>query len=163
MRKNLLLLFSKALDLGINLIDTAPVYGFGVSEEIVGKAIKSYGKRNQIVVATKTGLSWKDDKVFRDARKETILKEVDASLKRLGIDYIDIYQVHWPDPKTQISETSDAMNLLLKNGKIRAIGVSNYSVHEMQEFQKKSSTFMYFSRPSTYLSVKLKRKSLSFV
>jgi aryl-alcohol dehydrogenase-like predicted oxidoreductase len=126
----------QALDRGINLLDTAPVYGFGVSEEIVGKALQQYGKREQIAIATKVGLGWKDGNVFRDSRKESIIKEIDASLKRLQVDYIDIYQVHWPDPLTPIAETAETMNLLLKQGKIRAIGVSNYSIEQMDEFQK---------------------------
>src|SRR5271169_798946 len=122
----------KALERGINLIDTAPVYGFGVSEEVVGKALKQYGKRDQVIIATKVGLSWKDGKVFRDARKETIFSEVEASLKRLQTDYIDLYQVHWPDSTTPISETAQALNSLLKVGKIRSIGVSNFSVEQIE-------------------------------
>lgn len=125
-----------ALDLGINLIDTAPVYGFGLSEEIIGKALKQYGKRDQILIATKTGLSWKNEKIYRDTRKETLLKEVEASLKRLQVDSIDLYQVHWPDPSTPISETAKTLQQLLKEGKIRAIGVSNFSVEQMEEFKK---------------------------
>lgn len=128
-----------ALDLGINLIDTAPVYGFGVSEEIVGKALKQYGKRSQIVLATKVGLSWKGpQEVYRDSRKETIAKEIDASLRRLQTDYIDLYQVHWPDTEMSFSETAEALHQLLKAGKIRAIGVSNFSVQQMEAFQKKA-------------------------
>lgn len=126
----------RALDLGINLIDTAPVYGFGLSEEIVGKALKLYGKRDGIIIATKVGLSWKNQNVYRDNRKETLLKEIEASLKRLQVDYIDLYQVHWPDLHTSISETAITMEYLLKTGKIRAIGVSNFSIEQMEEFQK---------------------------
>ena len=127
-----------ALDKGINLIDTAPVYGFGVSEEIVGKALKQYGKRERVIVATKVGLNWKDGQPFRDARKERIVKEIEDSLKRLQLDYIDLYQVHWPDPKTPIDETAEAMAQLINQGKIRAAGVSNYSVDAMESFQKKA-------------------------
>ncbi len=126
----------RAFDLGINLIDTAPVYGFGVSEEIVGKAIKLYGKRDQIIIATKTGISWKNQKVYRDARKEIVVKEIEASLKRLQVDSIDLYQQHWPDPLTPIADTATALNQMLEQGKIRAIGVSNFSVEQMNEFQK---------------------------
>ena len=127
----------RALDLGINLIDTAPVYGFGRSEEIVGKALKQYGKRDQIIVATKLGLSWKSEQdVFRDSRRATILKEIEASLRRLKVDHIDLYQVHWPDPLTPFAETAETLELLLKQGKIRAIGVSNFSVEQMEEFRK---------------------------
>ncbi len=126
----------KALDLGINLIDTAPVYGFGVSEEIVGKAIKSYGKRENIVIATKQGLSFENQAIQRDARKESIEREIEESLRRLQVDYIDIYQIHWPDPLTPPRETAEALQKLFKQGKIRAIGVSNYSIEQMEEFQK---------------------------
>jgi aryl-alcohol dehydrogenase-like predicted oxidoreductase len=123
-----------ALDQGINLIDTAPVYGFGVSEEIVGAALK--GKRRQAVIATKTGIEWRDGKVYRNASRARILKEVDDSLRRLGTDYIDIYQVHWPDPLVTVEETAEAMHSLFEQGKIRAIGVSNFSTDQMTRFRK---------------------------
>ena len=122
-----------ALDQGFNLIDTAPVYGFGVSEEIVGEALE--GVRAQAVIATKTGLEWRDGKVYRNASGARILQEVDDSLRRLRTDYIDIYQVHWPDPKVPVEETAEAMRLLYEAGKIRAIGVSNFSVAEMERFR----------------------------
>lgn len=127
-----------ALEQGINLIDTAPVYGFGESEEIVGKALKQYGKRENIVLATKVGLLWENEKIFRDSRKKRILKEIDDSLSRLQVDYIDLYQIHWPDPLALISETAETMKELLDQGKIRAIGVSNYSIDAMKDFQKKA-------------------------
>ena len=119
----------------INLVDTAPVYGFGNSEEIVGKAIAGANLRDRAVIATKVGLDWKDGKPFRNASRARILAEIDASLKRLRTDHIDIYQVHWPDPKTPIAETADAMRSLLEQGKIRAIGVSNFSIAQMEEFR----------------------------
>ena len=100
--KNAISTIHYALDKGINLIDTAPVYGFGKSEEIVGKALKQYGKRERVVLATKVGLNWKNQQIFRDSSKERILKEIEDSLKRLQVDYIDLYQVHWPDPKTPL-------------------------------------------------------------
>ncbi len=134
--KNAISTIHRALDNGINLIDTAPVYGFGTSEEIVGKALKQYGKREQIVIATKVGLDWKNQQPFRDSRKERIVKEIEDSLSRLQVEYIDLYQVHWPDPKTPIAETAEVLSQLLKEGKIRAIGVSNYSIEEMETFQK---------------------------
>ena len=123
-----------ALHQGINLIDTAPAYGFGVSEEIVGEALE--GVRTQAVIATKTGLEWRDGKVYRNATRARILKEVDDSLRRLRTDYIDIYQVHWPDPKVPVEETAEAMRSLYEEGKIRAIGVSNFSVAEMECFRQ---------------------------
>src|SRR6202158_6625917 len=113
------------LEHGINIIDTAPVYGFGRSEEIVGKAIAEAGLRSRVLIATKGGLDWQDGNVFRNAGRARIMREVDDSLRRLRTDYIDIYQVHWPDPLVAIEETADTMNVLFRQGKIRAIGVSN--------------------------------------
>jgi aryl-alcohol dehydrogenase-like predicted oxidoreductase len=124
-----------ALDRGINLIDTAPVYGFGRSEEIVGKALAQDGRRKQAVIATKVGLAWKDGAPYRDASKSRIIQEVEESLRRLQTDVIDIYQVHWPDPKTAIAETAETMAALYRAGKIRAIGVSNFSPAEMDAFR----------------------------
>ena len=123
-----------AIDRGISLVDTAPVYGFGRSEEIVGKALASGGLRRRVVIATKVGLDWSNGEPFRHATRARILAEVEASLKRLRTDEIDIYQVHWPDPLTPIDETADAMATLFKQGKIRAIGVSNFSPAQMNEF-----------------------------
>jgi len=123
-----------ALNQGINLIDTAPVYGFGASEEIVGAALD--GVRAQTVIATKTGLEWRDGKIYRNATGERILREVDESLRRLRTDYIDIYQVHWPDPLVPVEETAEAMRSLYEQGKIRAIGVSNFSVAQIERFRK---------------------------
>jgi aryl-alcohol dehydrogenase-like predicted oxidoreductase len=127
-----------ALDHGINLIDTAPAYGFGRSEEIVGKAIGGAGLRSKVVIATKAGLEWHDGKVFRNASRARLTQEVDDSLRRLRTDYIDIYQVHWPDPLVAIEETADAMHALFRQGKIRAIGVSNFSVEQMEQFRRVS-------------------------
>jgi aryl-alcohol dehydrogenase-like predicted oxidoreductase len=124
-----------ALDRGINLIDTAPVYGFGRSEEIVGKALAQNGRRKQVAIATKVGLAWKDGNPYRNASKGRIVQEVEESLRRLQTDVIDIYQVHWPDPNTAIEETAEAMAALYRAGKIRAIGVSNFSPAEMDAFR----------------------------
>jgi aryl-alcohol dehydrogenase-like predicted oxidoreductase len=124
-----------ALDQGINLIDTAPVYGFGRSEEIVGKALAQDGRRARAVIATKVGLAWKDGKPYRDASKSRLVHEVEDSLRRLQTDVIDIYQVHWPDPNTAIEETAQAMAALYRAGKIRAIGVSNFGPLEMDMFR----------------------------
>jgi aryl-alcohol dehydrogenase-like predicted oxidoreductase len=125
-----------AIDRGINLIDTAPVYGFGRSEEIVGKALAEGGRRKRVNIATKVGLDWKDGKPFRNASKARIIAEAEASLKRLQTDVIDLHQVHWPDPNTPIAEVADAMGELHRAGKIRAIGVSNFSPAQMTEFRK---------------------------
>ena len=125
-----------AIDRGITLIDTAPVYGFGRSEEIVGKALQQNNSRDRVVLATKVGLNWHDDhQPFRDSSRQRVMAEVDASLKRLQTDVIDIYQIHWPDPGTPIEETAEAMLKLYKAGKIRAIGVSNFSPDQMARFR----------------------------
>jgi aryl-alcohol dehydrogenase-like predicted oxidoreductase len=127
----------RAIDKGIGLIDTAPVYGFGRSEEIVGKALAD-GRRDQVALATKVALNWNDDhdKVWRDSTASRIEREVEDSLKRLQTDRIDIYQVHWPDPKTPMEETARALEKLYQAGKIRAIGVSNFAPSQMDELQK---------------------------
>ncbi len=123
-----------ALGHGVNVIDTAPVYGFGRSEEIVGKAIAD-GLRSQVILATKVGLEWQDGKITRNASRERIMREIDNSLRRLRTDYIDVYQVHWPDMKVPMEETAKAMRQLYEQGKIRAIGVSNFSVEQMERFR----------------------------
>jgi aryl-alcohol dehydrogenase-like predicted oxidoreductase len=123
-----------AIERGITLIDTAPVYGFGRSEEIVGMAL-SGGPRERVVIATKGGLDWRDGKVRRNSSPARIRREVEESLRRLRTDYIDLYQVHWPDPLVPIQDTAAALARLLKEGKIRAIGVSNYSPGQMDEFR----------------------------
>ncbi len=123
-----------AIDRGITLIDTAPVYGFGKSEEIVGKALASDGLRQRVAIATKVGLDWSSGEPVRNSTRRRMFAEVEASLKRLRTDVIDIYQVHWPDPMTPLHETADAMATLFKQGKIRAIGVSNFSPDQMNEF-----------------------------
>lgn len=142
-----------SLDHGVTSIDTAPFYGFGLSEKMIGEAIK--GKdRSKIQLLTKFGLVWdgsnnekgefffdaNDDgkilPVYKFATKENIIKEVEESLKRLGTDYIDLLQLHWPDSTTPINETIEAMELLIQQGKIRAAGVSNYSVEQMEEANK---------------------------
>jgi aryl-alcohol dehydrogenase-like predicted oxidoreductase len=125
-----------ALEHGINIIDTAPVYGFGRSEEIVGKAIAEAHLRSRVLIASKAGLEWEGGRVSRNASRARILREIEDSLRRLRTDYIDIYQVHWPDPLVTIEETADAMHTLLSLGKIRAIGVSNFSVGQMERFRR---------------------------
>src|SRR6266550_2118763 len=125
-----------ALEHGINLIDTAPVYGLGRAEELVGQALAKYGKREEVIIATKVGLEWRGDQVFRNSTRARIMQEIDDSLRRLQTDYIDIYQVHWPDPLVPIEETAEAMHQLYKQGKIRAIGVSNYSREQIERFRR---------------------------
>jgi aryl-alcohol dehydrogenase-like predicted oxidoreductase len=124
----------KAIESGINLIDTAPAYGFGHSEEIVGKALQ--GIRNRAVIATKVALEWPDGKVRRNATAARICTEVEDSLRRLRTDRIDLYQVHWPDPHVPHEETAMALEKLRRDGKILAIGVSNYSPAQMDGFRR---------------------------
>lgn len=125
-----------ALEKGITLIDTAAIYGSGRSEEIVGKAMAEYGNREKIVLATKAGLDWTSGKVYRNSTRDRIMKEAEDSLERLQTDYIDIYQIHWPDYDTPIEETAKAMNELFEKGVIKAIGVSNFSTEQMDIFRK---------------------------
>ncbi len=129
------------LDRGVNLIDTAPVYGFGLSEEIVGSAVRKYGSRSrdELIVASKAGLEWDEDdpsgdEMWRNSRPDRIREEIEASLQRLQMDYIDLYQVHWPDPEVPLDRTAEVMNKLKKEGKIRAVGVSNYDVDQIRTF-----------------------------
>ncbi|MCW0181938.1 MAG: aldo/keto reductase [Zavarzinia sp.] len=124
-----------AVDRGVTLIDTAPVYGFGTSEDIVGKALAIGGYRAKAQIATKAGLAWKDGKVFRDSRPERLRLEIEDSLRRLRTDVIDLYQIHWPDLEAPIDETARVLEDLKTAGKIRSIGVSNYSPEQMDEFR----------------------------
>jgi aryl-alcohol dehydrogenase-like predicted oxidoreductase len=125
-----------ALDRGINLIDTAPAYGFGHSEQVVGRAIAEHGGRDRVVIATKVGLERRGDALFRNSTREQIFDEIAHSLERLRTDYIDLYQVHWPDIDTPYEETAKALDDLKRAGKIRAIGVSNYPIEAMDRFRR---------------------------
>src|SRR5215468_6021855 len=125
-----------ALDLGITLIDTAPAYGFGHSESVVGRAIAERGRRDEVVLATKVGLKQHGQSLFRNSTRKQIFEEIEVSLRRLRTDYIDLYQVHWPDLDTPYEETAKAMLDLKHAGKIRAIGVSNYSIEAMGRFRQ---------------------------
>lgn len=125
-----------ALDQGINLIDTAPVYGFGHSESLVGEALKRFGQRHRVLVATKAGIEWHEGKVWRNASPARLRQEVEDSLQRLGTDYIDLYQVHWPDPCVPVEDTAATLQQLYQEGKIRAIGVSNYTPEQMTAFRQ---------------------------
>ena len=137
-----------AYDQGITAIDTAPAYGMGLSEEIVGEAIKGI-PRDKVQILTKYGLRWDttqgqlffkrpDDggnpvSVYRYAGKDGVVKECEDSLRRLKTDYIDLYQIHWPDPTTPIQETMEAVSLLVKQGKVRHAGVCNYNAAQFSE------------------------------
>ncbi len=123
-----------SFDQGINIFDTAPVYGFGHSEELIGKALKPV--REKVTIATKCGLRWDKESLSalrKDASRKSILEEIDQSLKRLGTDWIDIYQVHWPDVETSHQETMEALLEIQEQGKICSIGVSNYSAAQIKE------------------------------
>jgi aryl-alcohol dehydrogenase-like predicted oxidoreductase len=126
-----------ALERGITLIDTAPAYGQGRSEEIVGKAVQRWGHRDRVVLATKVGLEWgARGEPVRNASPPRIRAELADSLRRLGTDYIDVYQLHWPDPLVPIAETADALYRLYREGRIGAIGVSNHSPEQMEVFRQ---------------------------
>ena len=124
-----------ALDNGINLIDTAPVYGFGRSEELVGKALAD-GRRGGAIIATKVGLDWGSGKILRNSSQARLRSELEDSLRRLKTDVIDIYQVHWPDDSVPFEETAKSLDAFRREGKIRAIGVSNFSPSQMESFRK---------------------------
>jgi aryl-alcohol dehydrogenase-like predicted oxidoreductase len=126
-----------ALDLGVNLIDTAPVYGFGHAEELVGRAVA--GRRHEAVIATKVAMEWPDGKIQRNASAARIRTEIEDSLRRLRTDYIDLYQVHWPDARVPTDETAGEMEKLRREGKILSIGVSNYSPSQMEAFRHTGS------------------------
>jgi aryl-alcohol dehydrogenase-like predicted oxidoreductase len=140
-----------SFDMGVTSIDTAPIYGQGTSEEIVGEAIKGM-PRDQFQILTKFGMRWNlkkgdfgfsskdnegnDIEVYKYAGKESIIKECEDSLKRLGTDYIDLYQIHWPDSTTPIAETMEAVSRLIEQGKVRYAGVCNYNITQMAEAEK---------------------------
>ncbi len=124
-----------ALERGINLIDTAPIYGHGRSEQIVGKALGAHGRREDVFIASKVGLLWNERGVFADSTPARLRQEIEDSLRRLGTEYIDLYQVHWPDTRTPIAETAAVLAGFLREGKVRALGVSNFSVAQMEEFR----------------------------
>lgn len=129
----------QAFDLGITFYDTAPVYGHGHSEELLGRVLKPI--RQHIILATKTGLVWNEQGQWSvNVTKANIIREAEESLMRLNTDYIDLYQVNWPDPsgKTPVEETFEALNQLVADGKIRYIGVSNFSVQQLVAAQSVS-------------------------
>jgi aryl-alcohol dehydrogenase-like predicted oxidoreductase len=128
----------RALDLGINFIDTAPVYGFGRSEEIIGKALRQHPGAESVVIATKCGLEWDPEQRYirRNSSPARIHQEVDDSLTRLGRDRIDFYQIHWPDPNTPFEETMATLLKLREIGKIRHIGLSNFNCQQVMACQQ---------------------------
>jgi aryl-alcohol dehydrogenase-like predicted oxidoreductase len=153
-----------AVDNGMTTIDTAAVYGFGLSEELVGKAVK--GKRDQVQILTKFGIVWdekkgqfffaskdnsgKDVNIHCYSSREKVISDCDKSLKRLGTDYIDLFQIHWPDSTTPVAETMEALEILIEKGKIRAGSVCNYTVEQMTEA---TGTFTIASNQMPYSMV----------
>jgi aryl-alcohol dehydrogenase-like predicted oxidoreductase len=126
----------RALELGINFIDTAPVYGFGRSERIVGQALKEWGARDRVVIATKCGLEWDErENIRRNASPQRIRQEVDQSLTRLGVDYLDLYQIHWPDGNTLLEKSMETLVKLQDVGKVRYLGVSNFNREQIRACQ----------------------------
>lgn len=127
----------KAFDCGINFFDTAPVYGFGRSERLIAKALK--GKRDKVMLATKCGLRWKKESlksIKKNSSAKSIRFEIEESLKRLKTDFVDLYQVHWPDPDTPIEETMEELLRIKEEGKILYIGLSNFPKNLMEECLK---------------------------
>ena len=140
-----------AYEVGVTTIDTAPIYGQGTSEEIVGEALKDI-PRDKTQILTKFGLRWdlaegdfafhskknngEDIEIYKYAGKDSIIYECEQSLKRLGTDYIDLYQIHWPDSTTPLDETFEAVAQLIEQGKIRYAGVCNYNAQLMAEAEK---------------------------
>jgi aryl-alcohol dehydrogenase-like predicted oxidoreductase len=124
-----------ALDLGINWIDTAPVYGLGHSEELVGKALKQ--TCHKPIIATKCGLLWNDKKEkVPHLKPDSIRRECEASLKRLGVDVINLYQMHWPDPDHDIEQAWEEMACLADEGKVRYLGVSNFNAEQIERIRR---------------------------
>jgi aryl-alcohol dehydrogenase-like predicted oxidoreductase len=150
-RKDAVEAIRASYDHGVTSIDTAPIYGQGLSEEIVGEALQGL-PRDKVQILTKYGMRWDLKKgefsfksqdnegnpleVYKYAGKDSIIQECEDSLRRLRTDYIDLYQIHWPDSTTPIAETMEAVDSLLKQGKIRAAGVCNYNVEQMQTAER---------------------------
>ena len=126
----------RALELGVTLFDTAQAYGFGVAERLLGNALWEATRREDVVVATKGGLRMDDTTLYRDASADWLRAGVESSLRNLGTDYIDVYQVHWPDLRTPPEETAQVLEDLVREGKIRHVGVSNYDVKQMDELAR---------------------------
>ncbi len=158
-----------SIDLGVNFFDVAPVYGRGYAEKVLGNAIKGYVDRDTIVIASKCGLTWDKNnpkEVFNDLSRNSILREIDESLDRLQTSYIDIYQLHWPDPKTPLEETMLTLKELKEIGKIRHIGVSNFTMEQIQNSEKYDVIDSYQGlynllekNPSTYHGIPLGYRS----
>jgi aryl-alcohol dehydrogenase-like predicted oxidoreductase len=128
----------QARELGINLFDTAQGYGFGASEQLLGRALRDDldRRRDEVMIATKGGLRMTDDGLVRDASPEFLRAGLEDSLRAIGVDYVDIYQLHWPDPNVPFAETAAALEQLVQEGKTRHVGVSNFDARQMAEFDE---------------------------
>jgi aryl-alcohol dehydrogenase-like predicted oxidoreductase len=125
----------RALDCGVTLFDTAPVYGFGGSQRVLGQALK--GQRDKITLASKCGLLWDDNKVIRrDLSAEAVRQDVETSLLRLQTDHLDLLQLHWPDHDTPLEETARALRDVIESGKVRMVGVTNFSIQDTEALAK---------------------------
>jgi len=173
-RKDAIAAIRAAYDNGMTSIDTAPIYGQGNSEEIVGEAIQGI-PRDRVQILTKFGMLWNSDKgrlfmrsrglkgddinIHTYAGRESVIKECEDSLRRLKTDYIDLYQIHWPDPTTPIDETFEAVNRLIEQGKIRHAGVSNYNADQMAEAEK--TTFIVSNQiPYSMVNRRIEQETL---
>lgn len=125
----------RALELGITLFDTAQGYGFGAAEKLLGDALRQRVRRADVVIATKGGLRMDGDTLVRDASARWLREGVESSLRSLDTDYLDLFQVHWPDESTPAEETAEALGQLVDEGKVRFVGVSNYDVEQMDELR----------------------------
>jgi aryl-alcohol dehydrogenase-like predicted oxidoreductase len=149
-----------ALDIGINWIDTAAVYGLGHSEELVGKALKK--SNHKPYIATKCGLLWNDKKEKVPClKRDSIRRECEGSLKRLGVDVIDLYQMHWPDPEIDIEEAWEEMARLADEGKVRYIGVSNYNIEQLERIHR-IHTVASFQPPYSMIHREVEDSLLSY-
>lgn len=125
---------TRAVELGVNFFDVAPVYGFGHAETVLGRALKDAGRRQDVLIATKCGLTWDDEhRITRDLRPESVRAEIDSSLRRLQTDYVDLYQLHWPDPNVPLEDTLGELERLVQTGKIRYIGLTNFSRPQLDQ------------------------------
>jgi hypothetical protein len=127
-----------ARSLGVNLFDTAQGYGFGASERVLGRALRHEldTRRDEVVIASKGGVRMTEDGLVRDSSPGWLRTGVDDSLRALGVDHVDIYQVHWPDPEVPFAESAGALQVLVDEGKIRHVGVSNFDAAQMAEFAR---------------------------
>ncbi|MBF0458450.1 MAG: aldo/keto reductase [Nitrospirae bacterium] len=155
-------LITGAYELGVNFFDTAPVYGFGHSERVLGKAIKKF--RDKIVISTKCGLCWKENSIaaiYKDASKKSILGEIDESRKRLDTDVIDLYLVHWPDENTPIGQTIETLESIKAQGKIKHYGLSNFTTLQIKEAAAYGSISALQS-PYSMMNLKLENSELPY-